>query len=174
MTEEEIKAVLDKHNIAYSIFENRLGRMLDVTIPLGNDVSNSQFYSVDNFVKEWKEAVEAFSPTDWIYDNFSGEHGFNPADETPEDYASRLLEIMQAVLNDLNTDDAYSADNYHAVLNQIETDSGLEWEASYPSIPGVVGGGKTKEEALADAEDNLQAHLEFLKKDGVEPPKVEE
>ena len=69
--------------------------------------------------------------------------------------------------------DAYSADNYHAVLDQIETDSGLEWEASYPGIPGVVGGGKTKEEALADAEDNLKAHLEFLKEDGVEPPKRE-
>ncbi|MCH4013417.1 MAG: toxin-antitoxin system HicB family antitoxin [Solobacterium sp.] len=63
-----------------------------------------------------------------------------------------------------------TAKEYPIILDQIKTDDGLEWEARYPDLPGVVGGGETAQEALEDAEDNLKAHLEFLKEDGVLPP----
>lgn len=59
---------------------------------------------------------------------------------------------------------------YPVILNQIETRDGLEWEARFPDVPGVVGGGKTRAEALADAEDNLNAHLAFLSEDGIAAP----
>ncbi len=58
-------------------------------------------------------------------------------------------------------------DQKKIVCDQIETDTGMEWEAIYPDCPGVVGGGRTKEEAIADAEDNMRAHLEFLREDGI-------
>ena len=34
-----------------------------------------------------------------------------------------------------------TAKEYPIILDQIETDDGLEWEARYPDLPGVVGGG---------------------------------
>ncbi|MFV0553017.1 MAG: type II toxin-antitoxin system HicB family antitoxin [Anaerorhabdus sp.] len=55
---------------------------------------------------------------------------------------------------------------YPINLYQIETTDGLEWTAEFPDVPGAFGGGKTSEEALADANANLKVHLEMMKKFG--------
>lgn len=63
-------------------------------------------------------------------------------------------------------------ENYPIVLHAIQTDTGVEWCAEYPDVPGVVGGGTTPEEAVYDAQDNLKAHLSFLEEDGITAPKA--
>lgn len=48
-------------------------------------------------------------------------------------------------------------------LEQIETDQGMEWYATYPEFPGVCGGGKTEQEAVADLAENLFAHIDLAR-----------
>lgn len=59
---------------------------------------------------------------------------------------------------------------YSIKLYQIETEDGLEWVAKYIDFEGCVGGGKTKEEALKEAEENLVVYLETLEELGLPIP----
>ena len=59
---------------------------------------------------------------------------------------------------------------YPFVAHAYETSDGREWYVEFLDVPGVVGGGKTQVDAVNDAFDNLQAHLEFLEEDGLELP----
>ena len=60
--------------------------------------------------------------------------------------------------------------NYRMMISPIETTSGMEYEASFPDVPGAVGGGRTPEEAVKDAYATLEAHLQYMKEDGEEIP----
>lgn len=61
-------------------------------------------------------------------------------------------------------------DIYDVEFEKIETTEGYEWMARFPDVPGCVGGGLTKEEALEEAIDNLSFHLESLKLAGYPIP----
>lgn len=52
--------------------------------------------------------------------------------------------------------------NYHYNSYRINTDNGVEWCVEYPEINGVVGGGKTEEEAILAAKDNLKVYFDYL------------
>ena len=54
--------------------------------------------------------------------------------------------------------------DYPFIAYQIETEDGLLWCVEYPDVQGVIGGGKTKAIAIKDAEVNLKAYLDYLKK----------
>lgn len=60
--------------------------------------------------------------------------------------------------------------NYLIVTAKIETASGYEFVSKFPDVPGVVGGGSTPEEAVKEAYQNLEFHLECLEKDGCSLP----
>ena len=51
------------------------------------------------------------------------------------------------------------------VFPKLAEDGTTYWTASYPSIPGCIGGGETVEEAISDAKENLQVYLEFLEEE---------
>jgi len=55
---------------------------------------------------------------------------------------------------------------YPFFVYPIDTDTGTEWAVEFYDVPGVIGGGETELEAIEDAFDNLEAHLQFLKEDG--------
>lgn len=59
---------------------------------------------------------------------------------------------------------------YNARIDVKETDSGSVFVARYPALEGVSGTGATQVEALQDLEENAEAHIEFMKMDGEEPP----
>ena len=61
--------------------------------------------------------------------------------------------------------------NYRATVSSIETTDGIEYYAEFPDVPGIVGGGVTPAEAVKEAYENLEVHLEFLAEDGMEIPK---
>lgn len=60
--------------------------------------------------------------------------------------------------------------NYRMVVYCVETTSGLQWNVEFPEVNGCGGAGTSVEEAIADAKINLEAHLEFLREDGIEIP----
>jgi antitoxin HicB len=61
--------------------------------------------------------------------------------------------------------------NYRMRVYPITTDDGtVEWGVEYPDLPGCVGGGDTKEEALKMAEDAKAAWLEIALKEGKKIP----
>ena len=41
-------------------------------------------------------------------------------------------------------------------------DGSTYWTAMYPSVPGCIGGGDTPEEAIIEAQENLEVSLEYL------------
>ena len=59
---------------------------------------------------------------------------------------------------------------YPFVAYALDTDDGKQWCVEFIDVPGVVGGGKTQEEAVKEAFENLQVHLGFLKEDGYAIP----
>lgn len=66
--------------------------------------------------------------------------------------------------------------NYPVEVFEIATTEGNEWMARFPDVRGCVGGGETPEEALHEALENLEFHLESLEKLGLpipEPSKVQ-
>lgn len=60
--------------------------------------------------------------------------------------------------------------DYRFNVYQIETTEGLQWFVEYPDVSAVVGGGDTPEEAIAEAKDNLNAYIDYLKEEGLELP----
>lgn len=60
--------------------------------------------------------------------------------------------------------------NYNVIISIKETDKGLVFVARYPALEGVSGTGKSQIEALQDLQENAEAHSEFMKIYGEEPP----
>ena len=58
------------------------------------------------------------------------------------------------------------------VFPKLADDGSTYWTACYPSVPGCVGGGDTVEEAISDAQENLQVYLEFLQEEKRKIPEV--
>jgi predicted HicB family RNase H-like nuclease len=57
--------------------------------------------------------------------------------------------------------------NYKVVVHPIECEDGsVSWGATIPAT-GTVGGGDTPDEAVREAFDNLDYHIEAMKKDGL-------
>ena len=44
------------------------------------------------------------------------------------------------------------------------------WVAEVPSLPGCISQGKTREEALANIKEAIQAYINALKEDGIAVP----
>ena len=44
-------------------------------------------------------------------------------------------------------------------------DGSTYWTAMYPSVPGCIGGGDTPEEAIIEAQENLEVYLEYLEEE---------
>ena len=44
------------------------------------------------------------------------------------------------------------------------------WVAECPSLPGCISQGKTKEDAVANIREAIQAHIAALKEDGLAVP----
>lgn len=51
------------------------------------------------------------------------------------------------------------------VCPKVADDGSTYWTASYPSLPGCIGGGDTIEEAINEAKENLEVYLEFLEEE---------
>lgn len=51
------------------------------------------------------------------------------------------------------------------VIPKMDASGKTYWTASYPAVSGVVGGGDTAEEAIKEAEENLEVFLDYLKID---------
>ena len=49
------------------------------------------------------------------------------------------------------------------VIPKEDVEGKTYWTAFYPAIEGCVGGGETAEEAIREAEENLEFFLEYLK-----------
>lgn len=61
--------------------------------------------------------------------------------------------------------------NYEVVVHQIKMEDGsVEWGAFFPCVKGCCGGGKTPEEAVKTAYENLDVYLEVLKEEGLPIP----
>jgi len=44
------------------------------------------------------------------------------------------------------------------------------WVAEVPSLPGCISQGRTKEEALTNIKEAIQAYIDALKEDGIAGP----
>ena len=51
------------------------------------------------------------------------------------------------------------------VFPKIADDGSTYWTACYPSIPGCIGGGDSVEEAISEAQENLEIYLEYLEEE---------
>mgnify|MGYP002627596409 CR=1 FL=1 len=51
------------------------------------------------------------------------------------------------------------------VFPKLADDGSTYLTACYPSVPGCVGGGDTPEEAISDAQENLNVYLEYLQEE---------
>lgn len=61
--------------------------------------------------------------------------------------------------------------NYEVRVYPKKAEDGTTyWTAMYPSIPGCVGGGDTPEEAIVEAQENLEIYLEFLEEEKMRIP----
>ena len=56
------------------------------------------------------------------------------------------------------------------IIPKTNAEGKVYFTAFYPEIKAVIGGGYTKEEAIKDAEENLEFYLEFLKEEKREIP----
>jgi predicted RNase H-like HicB family nuclease len=64
--------------------------------------------------------------------------------------------------------------NYKIVAYPVRgADDKIEWCAEFPAIRGCVGGGDTCIEAVTEAFENLEPHLEFMREDGAKIPDEE-
>lgn len=56
------------------------------------------------------------------------------------------------------------------VIPKVDASGTTYWTASFPAIEGCVGGGSTAEEAIKEAEENLEIYLEYLESEGIGIP----
>jgi predicted RNase H-like HicB family nuclease len=61
---------------------------------------------------------------------------------------------------------------YKMIVYLVETEEGSEWIVRIPEVNNVGGSGKTIEEAVMDAQNNLAFEIELLKQEGKELPKI--
>jgi len=59
---------------------------------------------------------------------------------------------------------------YVVAVKKLETHDGFQWCAEFPDVEGCGGGGETAEEAVREAYENLEFHLESLREMGIEVP----
>ena len=57
------------------------------------------------------------------------------------------------------------------VISNQDNDGDTYWTAFFPAIEGCVGGGSTAEEAIKEANENLEVFLEYLLSEHRELPK---
>ncbi len=57
------------------------------------------------------------------------------------------------------------------IIPNIAEDGSTYWTVKFPAISGCVGCGDTPEEAIAEANENLEDYLDYLKEEGIAPPK---
>lgn len=55
-------------------------------------------------------------------------------------------------------------------LVRISKDTGSDWGASVPDLPGCVATGKTTDTALRRIEKAIELHLRGMREDGQRPP----
>lgn len=61
--------------------------------------------------------------------------------------------------------------NYEVRVYPKKAEDGTTyWTAMYPSVPGCVGGGDTPEEAIVEAQGNLEVYLEYLEDEKIKIP----
>lgn len=60
--------------------------------------------------------------------------------------------------------------NYKMEIYCVKTTDGLQWNVEFPEVPGCGGAGDTIEEAMEDAQINLNVHLDYLKENGIAVP----
>ena len=51
------------------------------------------------------------------------------------------------------------------VFPKLDADGKIYWTAMFPAIPQCVGGGDTPEEAITEAQSNLEIYIEYLKEE---------
>ncbi len=56
------------------------------------------------------------------------------------------------------------------VIPKSDIDGVTYWTAYFPAVEGCVGGGSTAEEAIKEAEENLEIFLEYLKSENIDTP----
>ncbi|MBR2444610.1 MAG: type II toxin-antitoxin system HicB family antitoxin [Clostridia bacterium] len=56
------------------------------------------------------------------------------------------------------------------IIPNTDENGKVYWTASYPAIEGCVGCGETADEAVKEAQENLEFYLEFLQEEGAEIP----
>ena len=56
------------------------------------------------------------------------------------------------------------------VIPKVDASGATYWTASFPAIDGCVGGGSTAEEAIREAEENLEIYLEYLESENIDIP----
>lgn len=61
--------------------------------------------------------------------------------------------------------------NYKMNVFAVETENSLVWNVTFPEIFGCGGAGDTPEAAIADANENLKVHLQFLEEENLPIPK---
>ena len=62
--------------------------------------------------------------------------------------------------------------NYEVrVVPKFDAENNLYWTAFFPTVPECVGGGKSVEEAVKEAYENLEVYLEYLKSENLLLPK---
>lgn len=57
------------------------------------------------------------------------------------------------------------------IIPKYDCDGKIYWTAFFPAIDGCVGGGDTVEEAVKEAEENLEIFLDYLSSEKFEIPK---
>lgn len=58
------------------------------------------------------------------------------------------------------------------IIPKEDADGNNYWYAFFPAVEGCVGGGKTPQEALNEAQESLNVMLEYLKEENIELPKA--
>ena len=56
------------------------------------------------------------------------------------------------------------------VIPKVDASGATYWTAFFPAIDGCVGGGSTAEEAIREAEENLEIYLEYLESENIDIP----
>lgn len=60
---------------------------------------------------------------------------------------------------------------YELKVYEIESAGGKQWVAEYIDFSGVCGGGETPEEAVKEAQENLEVTIEYYNQKGLPLPK---
>ena len=56
------------------------------------------------------------------------------------------------------------------VIPKTDADGDIYWTAYFPDVEGCIGGGATAEEAICEAQENLEVYLQYLKNNDEDIP----